>query len=227
MSFEEQQDNINIDIDMDNKDESLEEPDDEDNLSANFIQDEDVDDDDDDELPDELGDDPDEILGQDKDDEEDEDNDNIKNIFNDSIEDLGESDDDDDDNMDEDYLYKLDDEMREDIINNYHPLAKSHNFEEVKASCKIIRDKDGNIIDELHRTLPILTKYERTRILGQRAAQLENGASPLIDVPSNIIDSAIIAEMELKEKKIPFIIRRPLPNRGSEYWKLEDLEILN
>ena len=32
--------------------------------------------------------------------------------------------------------------------------------------------------------------------------------------------------MELKEKKIPFIIQRPLPNGNAEYWALEDLEIL-
>ena len=34
------------------------------------------------------------------------------------------------------------------------------------------------------------------------------------------------AEMELKEKVIPFIIRRPLANGASEYWTLQDLEIL-
>ena len=39
-----------------------------------------------------------------------------------------------------------------------------------------------------------------------------------------IIDGYIIAEEELKQKRIPFIIRRPLPNGGSEYWKLQDLE---
>ena len=35
-----------------------------------------------------------------------------------------------------------------------------------------------------------------------------------------------IAEEELKQKKIPFIIRRPLPNGASEYWKVKDLEML-
>ena len=29
-----------------------------------------------------------------------------------------------------------------------------------------------------------------------------------------------------KVKKIPFIIRRPIPNGGTEYWKLQDLELL-
>ena len=41
----------------------------------------------------------------------------------------------------------------------------------------------------------------------------------------NIIDGYLIAEMELKEKKLPFIIRRPLPNQTFEYWKIKDLEI--
>ena len=77
-----------------------------------------------------------------------------------------------------------------------------------------------------HKTNPILTKYEKTRVLGQRTKQLNNGAKPMIKVKENIIDSYLIAEMELKEKKIPFIIRRPLANGYSEYWTLEDLEIL-
>ena len=114
--------------------------------------------------------------------------------------------------------------MRQDIINESHPMANTHNYEEVLALCNVIRDKNGYINDEFHKTIPILSKYERTRILGQRSTQLQNGANPFIDVPSGIINSMTIAEMELKEKKIPFIIRRPLPNRGCEYWKVEDLE---
>ena len=32
--------------------------------------------------------------------------------------------------------------------------------------------------------------------------------------------------MELQEKKLPFIIKRPISNNKFEYWKLEDLEII-
>ena len=32
--------------------------------------------------------------------------------------------------------------------------------------------------------------------------------------------------MENEEKKIPFIIARPLPNKAIEYWRLQDLEII-
>ena len=36
----------------------------------------------------------------------------------------------------------------------------------------------------------------------------------------------LIAEKELNQKKIPFIIMRPLPNGKKEYWRLQDLEII-
>ena len=52
--------------------------------------------------------------------------------------------------------------------------------------------------------------------MGQRAKQIEGGAQPFVAVEPNIIDSYLIAENELREKKIPFIIRRPIPNGGFE-----------
>lgn len=138
------------------------------------------------------------------------------------------SDDDDDESDDEDenYLQKFEQEIHTNFINDYHPEALSHNYEEVLTLSKIIKTENGEIIDPLHRTLPILSKYEKTRIIGQRAKQLEVGAKPFIDVPDGINRGITIAEMELKAKKIPFIIRRPLPNNGFEYWKVEDLEII-
>ena len=86
--------------------------------------------------------------------------------------------------------------------------------------------KNNEIIDDFHKTLPVLTKYEYSKILGYRASQLNSGSKPFIDLEDNIIDSFVIAKMELNQKKLPFIIRRPLPNGSSEYWKIQDLEIL-
>ena len=89
------------------------------------------------------------------------------------------------------------------------------------------RNKNGNIIDPLHKTTHILTKYEKTRILGQRAKQINAGAKPFVEVKEGIIDGYIIALKELELKKIPFIIKRPIPNGGFEYWYVSDLEILD
>jgi DNA-directed RNA polymerase subunit K/omega len=134
---------------------------------------------------------------------------------------------DDDDNDDEDYLQKFDTDIKKNYIVDYHPECMIHNYEEISALTKVIRDKDNIIVDPLHRTIPYLTKYERARVLGQRAKQINLGARPFVKVPENIIDGYLVAEMELTQKRIPFILRRPLPgNSGSEYWNLKDLEII-
>lgn len=130
----------------------------------------------------------------------------------------------DDDDDDDDYLQKFNQEMKDDIILNFHPESKAHNYEEIKQLAKVTRNKNGIIVDELHKTIPILTKYEKTRILGQRTKQIESGGATLVQVPPNVIDSYLIAKLELEQNKIPFIIRRPLPNGGMEYWYVSDLE---
>jgi DNA-directed RNA polymerase I, II, and III subunit RPABC2 len=136
-------------------------------------------------------------------------------------------DDDDDDDYDENYLQKFDSEISKNYIVDFHPECLNHNYEEIAKLSNVVRNSDNIIIDPLHRTIPFLTKYEKARILGQRAKQVETGAKPLVKLPENIIDSYIIAELELREKKIPFIIKRPLPSGGFEYWHLRDLEMIN
>ena len=134
------------------------------------------------------------------------------------------SDDDDDDADGETYLKKFDNEINDNYIVNNHPECVLQNYDEILAMTKVVRDKNNIIVDDLHRTIPHLTKYERARILGQRAKQIETGATPFIKVPENVIDGYLIAVLELQQGRIPFIIRRPMPNGGSEYWKINDLE---
>ena len=142
-------------------------------------------------------------------------------------------DDDDDDDDDEDankdsseYFQKLKSSVRESYIDAYHPESLSHNYDEIQTLARVVRNSAGVIVDDLHRTIPIMTKYEKTRILGQRAKQINEGAPTFIKIDSTVIDGYLIAVKELEQKKTPFIIRRPLPNGGSEYWRVQDLEIL-
>ena len=132
----------------------------------------------------------------------------------------------DDDDDDDSKLKKFDKELREDYLVNFHPESLIQNYDEIYNLARVVRDANGVVIDNLHKTLPMMTKYEKTRILGQRAKQINDGATPFVKVPEGVIDGYLIALKELEEKKIPFIIRRPLPNRGSEYWMVEDLEII-
>ena len=133
---------------------------------------------------------------------------------------------DDDDDDDDDILHKFDSETKKKYIASHHPECLSFNHEETETLSRVVRDENGRIIDPYHKTLPFLTKYEKTRILGIRTKQLNEGAKPYIDVNPTIIDGYIIAQLELEHKRLPFIIRRPIPNGGSELWKLQDLEII-
>jgi DNA-directed RNA polymerase I, II, and III subunit RPABC2 len=136
------------------------------------------------------------------------------------------NDDDDDDDDDENHLQKFDSEAKKNYIASFHPESLSYNNEETESMSHITRNDAGIIIDPFHKTLPFLTKYEKTRILGIRTKQLNEGAKPYVDVNPTIIDGYIIAQLELEHKKLPFIIRRPIPNGSSELWRLQDLEII-
>jgi DNA-directed RNA polymerase I, II, and III subunit RPABC2 len=70
--------------------------------------------------------------------------------------------------------------------------------------------------------MPFITKYEKARIIGLRAQHLNDGVEPLI---KGDYDNITLAEMEVQQKLVPFIIRRLLPNGEFEYWNINDLEI--
>jgi DNA-directed RNA polymerases I, II, and III subunit RPABC2 len=133
---------------------------------------------------------------------------------------------DDESDDDENYLQKFDADIKQKIISEYHPELQAHNSDEIEILSRIVRDENGNIIDPLHKTLPFITKYEKARIIGERAKQIDAGAEPLIEIEPNMIDGYLIALKEYEAKVIPFIIQRPLPSGASEYWKFSDLEIL-
>ncbi len=137
-----------------------------------------------------------------------------------------EGEEDDEDEVDSEMLRKLEKDEYSSILLDYHPEIKQNNYNDIIAMCKVVRDSDGIISDGFHKTIPWLTKYERARVLGIRAKQLNNGADAFVEVPSSMISGYKIAMEELKAKKIPFIIRRPIPNGGTEYWKIHDLELL-
>ena len=86
--------------------------------------------------------------------------------------------------------------------------------------------KEQRHVDEKHRTYPFLTQYEKTKILSFRASQIGHGAAPYVVVPKGVTDSYLIAKMELAEKRLPFIVKRPLPNGSYEVWKLADLVVM-
>jgi hypothetical protein len=118
------------------------------------------------------------------------------------VDNMSDDDDGDYEDDDEDYLQKFDRDIKKNYIVDYHPECMIHNYEEISALTKVVRDKDNMIVDPLHRTIPYLTKYERARVLGQRAKQINLGARPFVKVPENIIDGHLVSEMYLVQKRI-------------------------
>lgn len=160
--------------------------------------------------------------GDDNIDEEDED------LVDDDVDknDSQEFDDIDSDSDDDEELYLFDDNMKENLITDNHPLLRINNMNEIKTLSIVTRDINYNVIDEHHKTIPILTKYEKAKVLGIRANQLNNGCKPFVNTTESDMDGYLIAERELQEKKMPLIIKRPLPSGKNEYWKVNDLELI-
>jgi DNA-directed RNA polymerase I, II, and III subunit RPABC2 len=108
------------------------------------------------------------------------------------------------------------------------PLASGppRTISALEAAAKVMSNDPEPTIpgsDPNHKTYPFLNKYESTRIIGFRANQLSQGAQPFVDVPDHVTDVREIARMELAAKRLPFIIKRPLPDGTYEYWRLQDL----
>lgn len=76
-----------------------------------------------------------------------------------------------------------------------------------------------------NKSVNVLTKYEKTNIIGVRIEQLSMGSDTYIsqDLAKELGCVKKIAHAEFSQKKLPYIICRNMPNNTKEYWKLEDL----
>lgn len=122
-------------------------------------------------------------------------------------------------------IEKFNTEYKTNVLNNHHNECLPVSKDEVDKLIIVHRNSDNIIIDQFHKTIPILTKYEKTKLLGLRVVQLNNNAIPYFSANHNM-SNIEIANKEIELKLIPLIIKRPLSNNKFEYWKLKDLEIL-
>ena len=102
--------------------------------------------------------------------------------------------------------------------------APPHTVSAAAAAAEVLKEVPSTeVLDANHKTYPFLTKYESARIVGFRSNQLSQGAQPFVTVPEHVTDVREIARMELAAKRLPYIIKRPLPDGTYEYWRLQDL----
>ena len=74
---------------------------------------------------------------------------------------------------------------------------------------EVISDKNEVLIGE-----PVLTRYERARIVGARALQVSQGAPVLIEVDPDDFQPLEVAAMELRARVLPIGLQRTNPNRN-------------
>ena len=93
---------------------------------------------------------------------------------------------------------------------------------DVEDSSSFMKNYESN--KKNYNSSNVLSKYEKTRILCERAQQLEEGSQPYISNIERYNSSYAIALEEFNSKKIPYIIRRSVPHSNNfEYWKLKDM----
>jgi len=131
---------------------------------------------------------------------------------------------------------KLDAEIIDDSVDNaitlYRKVREGKNKEltekeiaNIDKECEIIRNRQVITKDLQHKPVeidnkgglivtgpPTLTRFEKARIMGARALQLSLGAPIFIEIPKNATTSLEIAMEELKQRVIPIVIKRTLPN---------------
>ena len=128
--------------------------------------------------------------------------------------------------------YGDDDVDRDDAID--HDLPDEDEDADADADAREVIDSDerldgrgrrgpGRAVPRHERTTtPYMTKYERARILGTRALQISMNAPVLVQLEGET-DPLEIAGKELREKRVPFIVRRYMPDGSYEDWGLEEL----
>jgi len=111
-------------------------------------------------------------------------------------------------------------EEAQQIVSNLHQEVQFPQREDVKVSLE----------SKTRRGFPYYTKYELTLVISSRIQQLQTGSPPLVSLENMDTESPTflfeLAKLEIKERKVPFIIGRHYPDGTVEYWSAMELQIL-
>lgn len=91
-------------------------------------------------------------------------------------------------------------------------------------------DSFANIDTTNYISLPIMTKYEFNLLIGLRTLHISRGATPFVELPENFtikrnMELRSIAIKELIDGRLPYIVKRCLPNNIIEYWPISKLNL--
>ena len=141
-------------------------------------------------------------------------------------------------------IQSLDDIAVEKAIELFRKVREGGNVDltekeiaEIDKECEIIRNREVITKDLEHKPIeiidkggqivtgpPMLTRFERARIMGARALQLSLGAPVFIEIPKNATSSLEIAMEELKQRVIPIVIKRTFPYGDYQHLPIDQFE---
>lgn len=75
-----------------------------------------------------------------------------------------------------------------------------------------------------HSTPPLMSKFEKSRVLANRGTQISAGAPIMVD-PGTETNCLRVAALELKAGKVPAVVRRTLPNDETDDWPMDEMII--
>jgi DNA-directed RNA polymerases I, II, and III subunit RPABC2 len=105
------------------------------------------------------------------------------------------------------------------MSDDQHPGVKS-----------VFRNEVMEAIKQPRITREYFTKYEYTTLLATRAEQVAQGAKPLVSLDGLKMSDPMfvwnVAKREIEQRKLPFLIRRRMPNGTAEYWSAQELEVM-
>ena len=94
----------------------------------------------------------------------------------------------------------------------------------------VFRTQVVDSVKEPRVTRGYYTKYEYTALVAMRAQQLAEGAKPLVELTGLRTSDPLfvwsVAKREIEQRKLPFLVRRQLPDGSAEFWSTQELEIL-
>lgn len=93
----------------------------------------------------------------------------------------------------------------------------------------VFRSEVIEAIKQPRITREFFTKYEYTALLAARAEQIAQGAKPLVSLEGLKTSDPMfvwnVARREIEQRKLPFLIRRQMPNGTAEVWSAQEMEV--
>lgn len=126
--------------------------------------------------------------------------------------------------MDEDYdAYDSDEEVQADPEEEQDDEAEDpeDNDEEFQSVIVDVTEAKKRMSMAVKKSVNILTRFEKARVLGVRIRQLQMGAPPLVNV-SDLKNEKEIAFRELEMRRCPLIVRRYITKSTFEDWRLTE-----